>query len=588
MKKLLIILSMSIIFLITACGSNIEINFDNQRIEIGETIALKDYIEVTKSGEFIDDYTLTSNCSLDSDGTYTGTMTGVCEVVVKYENVEETMILTIEETVINETSCQEGYEYNNETKTCEIDVAELTCDDGYKLNESEDDCVLVDESPLDLSNNPTFIGVAQYLTHSQIDIPEWMDDSVMYEVNIRQYTTEGTFNAFKDELPRLKELGVEVLWFMPIHEISVTKRLGSLGSYYAITDYYSINPEFGSLNDFEELVDEAKSMGFKIVLDIVFNHTGWDHEWILDHPEYYIQSNGVITYPETWQDVAHLDTSQPEVIEELSDVLTYWVSEFDIDGFRCDYAGGVEASTWEILREDVEAIKSDIFFLAEDSSNYSWFDTFNANYGGWSLHGYLTQIASGSYSKTGLTTYLRLMNSRYPIGAFPLNFVTNHDMNSWEFTLDDHFGESLDLVTMLTFTLPGMPLIYSGMESSLEHQLQFFEKDEINWNNYDRQPYLEKLIDLKISHPALFNDNFSNSTDFLYSSDDSLFAFVRFDEETEDMVIVLANLSDSVITSDVHFDHYTGLWVNESGNNSLYEPIESFTLNPFEYIILTK
>ena len=439
--------------------------------------------------------------------------------------------------------------------------------------------------------SPDFIGSDTEIVSPFISIPEWMNDSVMYEVNFRQYTEEGTFDAFREQLPRLQELGVEVLWFMPIHEISITNRNGSLGSYYSITDYYSINHEFGNLQDFQELVTEAKSMGFRIIMDIVFDHTGWDSLWITNHPEYYIQQNGQIVIPRgtNWTDVAELDTSRSDVIEELSNVLTYWVSEFDIDGFRCDFASGVEKSTWEALRDSVTELNPEIFFLAEDDSIYSWFDTFNANYGGWSLLGYLQNVYSGGYTKANLISYLKQANTKYPNGTFPLNFITNHDINSWDNTIVGRFGNSADLMTMLTFTLPGMPLIYSGQESSLEHQLAFFDKDLIVWNNYDKQDFLQTLVSLKKNHEALFNNNFTDSTDFLYNNHSRLLSFVRFDTVNNDYVMVIANLSASTITRDVHIDKYFGDWNNyETGESITLEVINEFSLSPYSYIILTR
>lgn len=438
--------------------------------------------------------------------------------------------------------------------------------------------------------SPDSIGTNS-LTSSSLVLPDWIDDAVMYEVNVRQYTEEGTFAAFQEALPRLQELGVEVLWFMPIHEISWTHRIGTLGSYYAITDYDSINPEFGTLEDFHNLVSEAKSLGFKIVMDIVFDHTGWDSPWITEHPEYYIQVNGEIVIPRgtNWQDVAELDTSRQDVITELGNVLSYWASEFGIDGFRCDFASGVEASTWEVLRAQVEAINPEIFFLAEDDSIYSWFDTFNANYGGWSLLTNLQNVYHGTATKWTLINYLKQANAKYPEGAFSLNFITNHDINSWDGTIESRLGSSADVMTMLTFTLPGMPLIYSGQESSLEHPLAFFDKDLITWNGYDLQPFLEGFVNLKKTHEALYNTNFSNSTDFLYNANSKLLSYVRFDVMSGDQVLVLANLSSTTVTTSIHFDTYSGVWTNYETNEQVaFDPIDSVSVPGYGFVIYTK
>lgn len=439
------------------------------------------------------------------------------------------------------------------------------------------------------SNSPVFIGEKQTIKSSENPLPDWIDDSVMYEVNIRQYTEEGTFEAFEAHLPRLKDLGVEVLWFMPIHQISLEKRNGTLGSYYSIQNYYSINPEFGTVADWTHLVDTAKSMGFRIVMDIVFNHTGWDNPWMIEHPEYYTKINGNFTHPSgtDWYDVAELNTANADLITALGDILVFWVEEFDIDGFRLDYASGIEKSTWNTLRQRVESVKPDIFFLAEDNSWYDWFNIFNANYGGWDLLGHLVNIYRGYEDNDDLIDYLKLANGRYLVGTFPLNFVTNHDINSWNGTIKTRLGNSADLMTMLTFTLPGMPLLYSGQESTDEVMLEFFEKDLISWNDYDYQDKLECLVDLKINHQALYNDNFTNSTDFLYTDESEIFAFVRFDLEANDFVLVIANMSGKTISSTIHLNKYLGLWLDSSENEVYLDEYQTITLNSYEYNLYT-
>lgn len=437
------------------------------------------------------------------------------------------------------------------------------------------------------SNTPEFIGEKQTIKSSENSLPDWIDDSVMYEVNIRQYTPEGTFEAFEEHLPRLKDLGVEILWFMPIHQISLEKRNGTLGSYYSVQSYYSVNPEFGTVADWTHLVDTAKSMGFRIFMDIVFNHTGWDNPWMTEHPEYYTKINGNFIHPSgtDWYDVAELNTANDDLITALGDILVFWVQEFDIDGFRCDYASGLEKSTWDTLRGRVESVKPDIFFLAEDNSRYDWFNIFNANYGGWDLLSHLTNIYRGYEDKDDLINYLKLANGRYLEGTFPLNFVTNHDINSWNGTIKTRLGNGSDLMTMLSFTLPGMPLIYSGQESTDERMLEFFEKDLVSWNGYDYQDELEYLVDLKLNHQALYNDNFTNSTDFLFTDESDILAFVRYDLEADDYVLVIANLSNKSITSTVHMNKYLGQWIDQFDNELYLDEYHEFSLGAFEYVV---
>src|SRR5690554_5544415 len=223
----------------------------------------------------------------------------------------------------------------------------------------------------------------------------WSNDAVMYEVNVRQYTPEGTFDAFAEHLPRLKELGVEILWFMPIHPIGEKNRKGSLGSYYSIRDYKAINPEFGTLEDFKALVDKAHGMGFKVLLDFVANHTAWDHHWIETHLEWYTQDSlGNIVPPVAdWSDVADLNFDNPDLRAEMLDALKYWVQEADIDGYRCDYAGGVPTDFWETARTELNKIKP-VFMLAEDQDNLDLLNhAFECNYS-WTIHHYMNEIYS--------------------------------------------------------------------------------------------------------------------------------------------------------------------------------------------------
>jgi glycosidase len=225
--------------------------------------------------------------------------------------------------------------------------------------------------------------------------PEWSKNATIYEVNVRQYTKEGTFKAFAEHLTRLRQMGVDILWFMPIHPISEKNRKGTLGSYYAVQDYKAVNPEFGTLEDFKSVVDQAHDMGFKVLIDWVANHTGWDNQWIKDHPEWYKKdSTGNMIAPFDWTDVAQLDYGNQEMREAMIDALSYWVSEADIDGYRCDVAGMVPVDFWANAREQLNEIKP-VFMLAEDESEIALLEeAFNMNYG-WEFHHIMNGIAKG-------------------------------------------------------------------------------------------------------------------------------------------------------------------------------------------------
>jgi glycosidase len=363
----------------------------------------------------------------------------------------------------------------------------------------------------------------------------------MYEVNIRQYTPEGTFKAFEEHLPRLQEMGIEILWLMPIYPISQEKRIGSLGSYYAISDFQGINPEFGNKEDFKHLVDKCHEMGFKVILDWVGNHTGWDNSWITKHPDWYTQnSSGEIIFPETWQDVADLNFENTKMRKAMLKAMKYWVKEFDVDGYRCDYAGGVPLDFWETAREALDKIKP-VYMLAEDDRamffmNYS----FNANYG-WSFYHDLNDVAKGKKKASSLTSYLSKIATTYPTNTYPLHFLDNHDENSWTGTVEERLGDAQQALLTLIFTVPGMPLIYSGQEVNLDHRLEFFDKDLIEWEGFENEALLTKLIHLKSDHPALWNGVEGGDITFLKTSSERVLAYSR--EKDDDKIVVILNLS---------------------------------------------
>ncbi len=340
--------------------------------------------------------------------------------------------------------------------------------------------------------------VAQY--------PEWSKDAVLYEVNIRQYTPEGTFKAFETHLPRLKELGVEILWIMPIGPISEKNRKGSLGSYYAVKDYKGINPEFGTLEDFKNLVNKAHELGFKVIIDWVANHTGWDNQWITDHPEWYTKdSTGAIIPPNPdWSDIADLNFDSQPMRGAMIDAMDYWVKETDIDGFRCDVAWGVPQDFWEAATASLDSIKP-VYMLAEDEDHPALLEkAFESNYA-WKLHHAMNEVAQGKKSAQDISSYFAESGDKYAAGSFPMQFITNHDENSWQGTEYERMGEAVKAMAVFTFTVPGIPLIYTGQEAGLNKRLLFFEKDSVDWSNLEMQQFYQKLIQLKKDQPALWN-----------------------------------------------------------------------------------
>lgn len=334
----------------------------------------------------------------------------------------------------------------------------------------------------------------------------WISHTNIYEVNLRQYTPEGTINAFLAHLPRLKETGVETLWFMPVTPISHKHRKGSMGSYYACSDYTSVAPEFGSLEDFKSLVARAHEMGFKIILDWVANHTGWDHWWTTEHPDWYERDGytGDFKKASGMDDIIELDFNNPHLRRAMIEAMQFWVRETGIDGFRCDLAFWVELGFWQEARPEVEKIKP-LFWLAElDPLDHpEYMRVFDAAYT-WAWMHAAEKFCKGRASFNDLLQVLERYLAAPGLNAW---FTTNHDENSWNGTEYEKYGPLAQTLAVFGCTWPGVPLVYSGQELPNLKRLQFFEKDPITWGESCRlQPFYQTLFRLKRDRPALAPD----------------------------------------------------------------------------------
>lgn len=374
---------------------------------------------------------------------------------------------------------------------------------------------------------------------------DWSRHANLYEVNVRQYTPEGTLNAMAKHLPRLQKMGVSILWFMPIQPIGQLKRKGRLGSYYAIRDYTAVNPEFGSMADFRALVQQAHALGMKVILDWVANHTAWDHVWTQQHPEWYLKNDqGEIhsylydngTEIEDWSDVCGLDYKNPSLWPAMTEAMLYWLREADVDGFRCDVAGLVPTPFWEQARAQMEAIKP-VFMLAEWADPGLHAKAFDMTYD-WSLYEVLKKIAKGQADARDLRQYLDRPDKVYPADAYRMTFTSNHDINSWHGHDGQHYGAAFRAMAVLAATLPGMPLIYSGQESGLNKQLAFFEKDVIDWGNFAYADFYGGLLRLKKTHPALRNGAAGGPVQWLQTGQPGVVRFRRSKDDRSVQVTV--------------------------------------------------
>ena len=372
--------------------------------------------------------------------------------------------------------------------------------------------------------------------------PEWTYNSVVYEVNVRQFSPEGTFKGVEAQLPRLKDLGVDVLWLMPMYEIGTVERKGSLGSYYAISDYKKVNPEFGTMEDFEHLLAVAHRLGFKVILDWVANQTAPDHVWMTEKPAdfYERDAEGNAIWEYDWTDTRSLNYENQEVWKAQEDAMRFWL-EKGVDGFRCDAAGEVPAEFWYGILPGMNKDYPQAYFLAEaERDNLADSrQTFDANYA-WELHHLLNGLAQGSKTVQDLKDYVARDAARFPKEAFRLTFTSNHDENSWAGTEFEREGAAANACAVLCFTLPGsQPLIYTGQEIGLSRRLAFFEKDPItDWSPNEYTAFWKTLVNLKHNNPAL--DAGEKGGEIVWwEAPEGWVAFHR--EVKGNMVIVLAN-----------------------------------------------
>lgn len=336
--------------------------------------------------------------------------------------------------------------------------------------------------------------------------PEWSKNATIYEVNVRQYTKEGTFKAFATHLPRLKKMGIDIIWLMPIHPIGVEKRKGTLGSYYSVRDYYAINPEFGTKADFKQLVDQVHAMGMHVIIDWVANHSAWDNALAKEHPDWYSKTPEGHFQPTPWydwDDVIDFDFDKPPLREYMTKALKYWVKDFGIDGYRCDVAGFIPVDFWDNARAELDEIKP-VFMLGEWESRDLHKNAFDMTYA-WSLWDKMTAVTKDGKSIGGLVEYMAHDVSTFPRNAYRMTFTENHDKNSWEGNQQANFGDALKASMVLCGVVNGMPLVYSGQEAGLDRSLQFFDKDEIIWTNHPYAAIYQALFELKHSNHALWN-----------------------------------------------------------------------------------
>lgn len=438
-------------------------------------------------------------------------------------------------------------------------------------------------------------------------LPEWASNATIYEVNTRHMTPEGNFKALQTHLERIRAMNVDILWLMPIHPISVEKRKATndlflsdiedpeerknyLGSPYSVADYRAINPDYGTMEDFKVLLAKAHELGMKLIIDWVPNHTGWDHPWITEHPDWYTQdADGNIIDPIDyntgkswgWVDVADLNYDNEEMRQEMIATMKFWIEEIGIDGFRVDVAHGIPQDFWDEACPELVKANPDIFLLAESAvpSNLNN-KTFHADYG-WSLHHLLNEIARSEKKASEIDEWLRNDRETYKEG-FHMHFTSNHDENTWAGTVFERMGDAHLTMAAFTVCFEGMPLLYSGMEEPMRKRLAFFTKDTIGFKDYAYSDFYTKLFDLKHNNKALGNGSYGGALQKWFD-DENIFAFSR--ENEGDRIIAVFNMSADDQSFSVPED--VDMVDAQEFTEVKWSEGDKISLAPWQYIILS-
>ena len=358
--------------------------------------------------------------------------------------------------------------------------------------------------------------------------------AVLYEMNVRQLTPEGTLRAATSKLPFLKDLGVDAVWLMPVYPIGEAGRKGSLGSYYSIRDYCAVNPELGTMADFDAFVAEAHRLGMRVLLDWVANHTARDARWIAEKPASWYERDaaGRPAVPWDWSDTAKLNYADRDVWRAQADAMEFWLTQHDVDGFRCDMAMLVPIEFWNETSLRLRRVKPDLFMLAEaEERNLFEEGAFDACYA-WRMHHLMNDVARQRTRVTALRDYIYADRDDYPDSA--------------------------------------LPLIYTGQEIGYDHSFAFFDRDPIP--RYEANAFTgfyRRLTALRHDNPALAaGERGGAMTEIRNNAEDCLMTLVR--ETADNRVVAVMNLSPYAI----HADYYTGIYAGMYTDAMTGEPYE--------------
>lgn len=419
--------------------------------------------------------------------------------------------------------------------------------------------------------------------------PEWSSHAVIYQVNTRQFSNEGKFAGVTEQLPRIKSLGADIIWLMPIHPIGEVERKGTLGSPYAVKDYMQINPEFGTADDLHTLIKTAHDLSMKVIIDWVPNHSAWDNPLVEKHPEWYAKDYKGDFRPSPWwdwSDIIEFDYTQVGLRNYMIEAMCYWVKEFDIDGFRHDVAGYVPNDFWQQARCELDAIKP-VFMLAEWESRDMHERAFNMTYA-WTWNETMHEIAMGKRSLDSLRKYYSWNERSWPQEAYRMTFVSNHDKNAWDGTQYEQFGDALEASIVLSVIGEGMPLIHNGQEAGETKRLAFFERDPIEWQEHEIGELYRDLIALKKSKAVLGNGEYgARMIQVPNSAMNKVFSFVR--HNTDEKVFVVINFSNESVSTGFYETLFEDDYIDFTiGQHHTFSANTQLTLGPWQYKIFIK
>ena len=422
--------------------------------------------------------------------------------------------------------------------------------------------------------------------------PKWAYDATIYELNTRQATPEGTFAAAESLLPQLRENGIDIIWVMPCQPIGQITRKGSLGSYYSIIDYCAINPEFGTREDFEHFLKAAHKQGFKVILDWVANHTAPDSEWTKNEGWHYRDSLGNLMVQYDWTDISKLNYDNQDMRNEMLKAMHWWMDTIGIDGFRCDVAGEVPTDFWNWAMADLHQTYPHMFTLAEDEDKADELtETAFDMYYGWSLHHVMNDVAQGKKGVDAIWENFETRANAIRPEAIRMNFISNHDENSWNGTEQERMGDAVPLFQAFCYVIPGMPMIYTGQLSGNHHRLLFFEKDYIDIDeDYAEAALYKKLNALRERNKALFSPEVGAPIVRIPADNEAIFACARQKEGRwhTNTVIAVMNMSDKEQEVTLDLTGFEGKYKCLCGEKHELSAAQTFTLKPWGFKIFER